>query len=219
VLCFPLGGFLFVNFFTNSTRRFIAAKLEKSAVRKGAFLNLRVHSTLGSHHIVYEVNMKKNTTVFLICILMGTGCANPNYKFPTEGAQETIEFEAGKYKFENNEYDTKFGTIVLSENRKVENSRKISLPLIWIPSKSVNKKPPIFILNGGPGTSNMSLRPPEYLLQEHDLVRKLTPKSHKSKLEVSVIINHDGGHHEEIEIFRKPDCGNPKARRAGFEGC
>ena len=114
--------------------------------------------------------MKKNTTIILFCILMLAGCANQSYKYPTVGEQETIEFEPGKYKFENNEYDAKFGTIVLSENREVEKSRKISLPLIWIPSKSLSKKPPIFILNGGPGTSNMSLRPPEYLLQEHDLV-------------------------------------------------
>ena len=72
--------------------------------------------------------MKKNTTIILISILMIAGCANQSYKYPTGGAQETIEFAPGKYKFEINEYDAKFGTIVLSENRKVEK----------IPSNSVS---------------------------------------------------------------------------------
>jgi len=65
-----------------------------------------------------------------------------------------------------------YGILVTKENRNSKNSRLINIPIIRIKSLSdsvINN--PVFILNGGPGESNLKARLLfEKLLKQHDIV-------------------------------------------------
>ncbi|MBE9469126.1 MAG: alpha/beta fold hydrolase [Bacteroidetes bacterium] len=68
-------------------------------------------------------------------------------------------------------YNADFGTLVVPENRKNKNSRLINLPVVIVKSLNKNPKEPIFLLNGGPGQSNLwKWWFPDSLLNEHDIV-------------------------------------------------
>jgi pimeloyl-ACP methyl ester carboxylesterase len=67
-------------------------------------------------------------------------------------------------------YTVDYGTLVVAEG---ENSEKtILLPVVRIHSKNSNPGTPIFIFEGGPGGTNIKLQElPDYLLENHDIVR------------------------------------------------
>ncbi|RLD61967.1 MAG: hypothetical protein DRJ01_07020 [Bacteroidetes bacterium] len=68
-------------------------------------------------------------------------------------------------------YDADFGTLVVPENRKNKQSRLINLPVVIVKSLCENPKEPVFLLNGGPGQSNMwNWWFPDSLLNKHDIV-------------------------------------------------
>ncbi len=71
-----------------------------------------------------------------------------------------------------NNFPARFGTLVVKENRQNKQSRLISIPVIHIPAILTDSSvPPIFILNGGPGESNLNSNLIfEKLQQQHDLV-------------------------------------------------
>lgn len=54
-----------------------------------------------------------------------------------------------------NGYNANYATLVVKENHANPNSSLITVPLIQIPSHHSTDKPPVFILNGGPGESNL----------------------------------------------------------------
>jgi pimeloyl-ACP methyl ester carboxylesterase len=62
------------------------------------------------------------------------------------------------------------GTLVVPENRADPASRLIVLPVERIHSPAEGPAEPIFFLAGGPGQSNMTFRPPAWLLAHHDVV-------------------------------------------------
>lgn len=74
------------------------------------------------------------------------------------------------YKNYPKKIETTFGTIAVPENRTKPNSRLISLPVKKLHSFSENPQEPIFILNGGPGSSNLRRAPVVWLLENHDVI-------------------------------------------------
>ncbi len=74
------------------------------------------------------------------------------------------------YKAYPKKIKTTFSTIVVPENRTKEDSRLISLPVKRLRSFSDNPKEPVFLLYGGPGSSNLRRAPVVWLLENHDVV-------------------------------------------------
>ncbi|MGH2387924.1 MAG: hypothetical protein ACRDIE_06925, partial [Chloroflexota bacterium] len=62
------------------------------------------------------------------------------------------------------------GTLVVPENRTNPHSRLIALPVIRIRATSVHPSEPIFRLQGGPGTSNMTFPAASRFTANHDVV-------------------------------------------------
>lgn len=83
-----------------------------------------------------------------------------------------IVSESKTVKIGSVEYKAEYGTITVLENRNKKSSRLITLPYIRVYSSSKNQLEPIFVLNGGPGGSNMrwDWGIMWYLLPEHDIV-------------------------------------------------
>jgi pimeloyl-ACP methyl ester carboxylesterase len=69
------------------------------------------------------------------------------------------------------EYPADCGTLVAPENRGDPESRLIALPIQRIHSPAPQPAEPIFVLDGGPGISNMQKVPPSWLLADHDFVK------------------------------------------------
>lgn len=91
--------------------------------------------------------------------LNGTNLPNPK--------ADTIYLTKGIF----NGYDAVFGTLLVKENRNKPNSRLIDIPIIKVSALNKTSKPPIFLLNGGPGISNLwEDNFPEFLLDSFDII-------------------------------------------------
>ncbi len=121
----------------------------------------------------------KKFIVLIALIYCGTISAQKN-QFPqiiniNEHKSGELITESGKsknkyYKDYQKKIPTTYGTIVVQENRTKPNSRLITLPVKKLHSFSKNPKEPIFLLYGGPGTSNLREAPYIWLLENHDIV-------------------------------------------------
>jgi len=91
----------------------------------------------------------------LTLVLAAFGCAGHRLSYPTAPVAadaDTLALEQGTLETKSRKYRAEFGTLVVPA------------------SDSTSHTEPIFLLNGGPGLSNMKWRPREYLLSNHDLV-------------------------------------------------
>ena len=116
----------------------------------------------------------KRVIIFLTITLIFDGCGSSNvvqYPEPagTAGDGNFISKE-GIYEFGEIEYRADYGTITVPENRHNPKSKLIHLPVIRIHARTENFGEPIFGLAGGPGMSNMTFRPMDSLLYDHDFV-------------------------------------------------
>jgi pimeloyl-ACP methyl ester carboxylesterase len=91
-----------------------------------------------------------------------------------EGAQagELTGLEACEYQpaGKKTKYAAECGTLVVPENWEKAGSRLIALPVVRIPAGGPDPVKPVFYLQGGPGQSNFSWAPPDWLLENHDVV-------------------------------------------------
>lgn len=110
--------------------------------------------------------------IVLFMFLLITSCkTNKSGTIVPQGAKAgDLTLESFKLKIDKQIYNAEHGTLVVPENWNNVNSKLISLPVLIV--HSVDSKPiePIFYLGGGPGASNMSFRPPHFLLINHDVV-------------------------------------------------
>jgi pimeloyl-ACP methyl ester carboxylesterase len=74
------------------------------------------------------------------------------------------------YKTENGSYPAECGTLVVPENRAHGQSQLIALPVTRIRARSGQAGEPIFILQGGPGHSNMNFDKVSRYADNHDVV-------------------------------------------------
>ncbi len=74
------------------------------------------------------------------------------------------------YATEKGAYRADCGTIVVPEDRANPRSRLIALPVTRILARSSHPLAPIFHLNGGPGTTNMTFPQADRLAADHDVV-------------------------------------------------
>ena len=66
--------------------------------------------------------------------------------------------------------DAECGTLVVLENRSDPASRMIALPVARVRARGAPEHPPVFNLNGGPGSSNLVGAPPPWLSATRDVV-------------------------------------------------
>jgi pimeloyl-ACP methyl ester carboxylesterase len=112
---------------------------------------------------------------FAVLLMITSGCGGNSYTYPEPSLEKrngATVTQTGTVKVGSTEYVADFGTITVSENRNKTTSRLINLPYIRVHSSSKNPREPIFVLNGGPGGSNMKWDwgVMWYLLPEHDIV-------------------------------------------------
>lgn len=74
------------------------------------------------------------------------------------------------YPTEDGTYSADCGTLVVPENRADAQSRLIALPVTRITARSDNPREPIFLLQGGPGHTNMTFDKVSRYADEHDMV-------------------------------------------------
>jgi pimeloyl-ACP methyl ester carboxylesterase len=67
-------------------------------------------------------------------------------------------------------FEAQCGTLTVPENWDVVGARLIALPVVRIPASGPNPAEPVFWLVGGPGGTNLSWTPPEWILEKHDVV-------------------------------------------------
>jgi pimeloyl-ACP methyl ester carboxylesterase len=67
-------------------------------------------------------------------------------------------------------YPAECGALTVSENWDKASSRLIALPVVRIKASGSQPSEPVFWLEGGPGGSNFTYSPPDWLLQKHDVV-------------------------------------------------
>ena len=112
--------------------------------------------------------------LFVTLLLAGCGTREAPVLDVPEGAQagdlvglEACEFQPAASK---TRYAAECGTLVVPENWDKDASRLIALPVVRIPASGTNPAEPVFYLLGGPGLSNLSLAPPDWLPEDHDVV-------------------------------------------------
>jgi len=115
-------------------------------------------------------------TVLLLIAFLLAGCSTkgaPVSEVP-EGAQageltglKDCEYQPSGSK---SKYAAECGTLVVPENWDKADSRLIALPLVRIPATGPNPAEPVFWLAGGPGGPNIYWAPPDWLLEDHDVV-------------------------------------------------
>lgn len=112
----------------------------------------------------------------LLAALLFTSCSSkdPQVLVVPEGAHvgdlselKECEYQPGGSKIK---YAAECGTLVVSENWDKTGSRLIALPVVRIPANKPNPAEPVFWLEGGPGEPNLSWEPPDWLLEDHDVV-------------------------------------------------
>jgi pimeloyl-ACP methyl ester carboxylesterase len=89
-----------------------------------------------------------------------------------EGAQsgQLTPFEPCDYHPGKQKVTAECATLTVPENWDDPAARLIALPVVRFPSKSSNPAEPVFILLGGPGTSNLINYPKDWLVETHDVI-------------------------------------------------
>lgn len=109
-------------------------------------------------------------------LVLLTACTSAQASMPVipEGARpgELTGMKACEYQPADSKlkYTAECGTLYVPERWDVAGSRLLAQPVVRIPARSQAPAKAIFYLQGGPGQSNFSWAPPEWLLAEHDLV-------------------------------------------------
>jgi len=110
--------------------------------------------------------------LFAALLLVGCSAKDPPIPVVPAGAHagDLVDLHVCTYKPGDTEYSADCGTLVVPENRDKAGSRLIALPVVRIPASGQDPAEPVFYLQGGPGQSNLSWAPPDWLLENHDVV-------------------------------------------------
>jgi pimeloyl-ACP methyl ester carboxylesterase len=107
-------------------------------------------------------------TVSALALLLSRRDGPPTV--PARAKAGDLSLERVEFKIRKERYQAERGVLVVPENRADERSRLIALPVLRIHARALRPAEPIFWFSGGPGTSNMTVRPPARLLDDHDFV-------------------------------------------------
>lgn len=124
--------------------------------------------------------MKTNVLIILIVVIVLAGgvlLALPKdplktlaLDVPVDGVSGDFDLQTCTLRHKGTTYNAECGRILLPENRQDPNGKLIALPVVRFLSTGSEPAEPIFWLQGGPGSSNMSWWPNEDVLAAHDVV-------------------------------------------------
>jgi pimeloyl-ACP methyl ester carboxylesterase len=107
--------------------------------------------------------------------IMSANCLAQDFLFPDQ--EEVKALKSGQFKcntvmfnWNGQDFETDFLIFSVPENRNIENSRLIRLPIIRIKSNAETPGDPVFTLAGGPGLPNITSNPQLWMLENHDIV-------------------------------------------------
>jgi pimeloyl-ACP methyl ester carboxylesterase len=112
----------------------------------------------------------------LIAILVGGlaylrfGSGAESVSVPAGAKAGDLSLERCDYPTENGTYQADCGTLIVPENRAGPRSRLIALPVTRIRARSDHPAEPIFVLQGGPGITNMEFKNASRYADDHDIV-------------------------------------------------
>ena len=86
------------------------------------------------------------------------------------GAPPTLSLKRSTVKLVGQPITVEQGTLRVPENRGKAETRQIEIPIVRFRCRSEQPLAPIIWLDGGPGMSNLSFKPPLKLLDKHDVV-------------------------------------------------
>lgn len=122
-----------------------------------------------------KTNFRLIALMFLGALLL-VGCGGKDASVPVipEGAHtgELVGWEACQFQpvGEKKTFAAECGMLVVPENWDKAGSRLIAVPVVRIPASGPHPAEPVFFLQGGPGTPNLSWAPPDWLLKNHAVV-------------------------------------------------
>ncbi len=100
-----------------------------------------------------------------------SGLSGPRPVVVPDGASPgDLELRPCSYDTEAGRLDADCGTLVVPENRRAPSSRLIALPVIRIRATGGPVLEPIFFLDGGPGSTNLSFPEASRVAERHDIV-------------------------------------------------
>jgi pimeloyl-ACP methyl ester carboxylesterase/membrane protease YdiL (CAAX protease family) len=112
--------------------------------------------------------------LFTALNLAGCGAKGAPASVVAEGAQagDLSGLKECEYKPADSKrkYAADCGSLAVPENWDKAASPLMALPVVRIPASGPNPAEPVFYLQGGPGQSNFSWAPPDWLLENHDVV-------------------------------------------------
>jgi pimeloyl-ACP methyl ester carboxylesterase len=112
-----------------------------------------------------------------LCAVLAFGLAYLRFAPDGEFVSVPVAATAGdlilkpcSYATEDGTYNADCGTLVVPENRADARSRLIALPVTRIPARSDHPREPVFLLQGGPGHTNMIFDKVSRYADNHDVV-------------------------------------------------
>jgi len=105
--------------------------------------------------------------------LLLSACAAPAAwpMLPTTTAHgELVTTDACRSRLANLPDDAECWMLAVPERPADAGSRILSVPVVRLPATGSEPGEPVFWLEGGPGSSNLSYRPPDWLRRDHDVV-------------------------------------------------
>ena len=116
--------------------------------------------------------MKNKIFISLALIFSICSCSEQGIDYSTlpDNAEAGKIYRLNTYTHEDTGREISEATFVVAENREINNSRLLALPLIIYKSSNPYPEEPVFWLTGGPGNSNLTYWPPDELLEQRDVV-------------------------------------------------
>lgn len=116
---------------------------------------------------IYALAMILMMTVFVAC----SSEEESSITVPEGAVAGDLMMEPCTLVHDEDSVEAECGTLVVPENRSDPDSRLIALPVQRFTAPGATSSEPVFFLWGGPGTSNIkSQLPPDWLLDNYDLV-------------------------------------------------
>lgn len=107
--------------------------------------------------------------IFGLNVLFGCQSLYPEINDLNSVKPESISLKSGYISLGKEKIPCDYGILYVPENRSDDNTRTIAVPFMRLHSYSAAPLEPVFILNGGPGMSNLKLMT-NYFLLNHEIV-------------------------------------------------
>ena len=131
----------------------------------------------GQIHRAPNLSIRRAASVLRLVLiaapLISCGKAETSPQFPPAAANAQpgdLALTNAIFTLDDKDFNADYATLTVPENRDAPEGRRIELPVVRIRSTAAEPAEPIFLLQGGPGVTNIWTRPPSWMLEHHDIV-------------------------------------------------